>query len=300
MSEPGTAVERVEQGSAVALTDRDIKSIEFQARTIAVLDNRIKKIKDPEERKETAIGLAITLYNYGLPITVTNAKKLHLIRGEVMESAQLLIGLLAARGHEIRVIEEGDERAVVRGWRHGAGEPHSVTYTIDQARRSGALDEWVERWSKSGSDFKLEEKLVIRRDGEDYGERPLPQWAEEQIKRGRVKSFEAWASYRSDMLVNRAIRRLAKRMGGDALLGVGALEDDEPGERVSPPLPPQAETPTQEEDDDIEDAVVVGEEEDEEPADEPEPATDEEPPPPPPPTDEPAGYKPDDPQRPFL
>jgi hypothetical protein len=256
-----TDVERYEPRTPGVLTEREMHSIEFSARSIAALDPRMKAITDVTERKEAAIALAITLHNLGLPVTVLNAKKIHMIQGDVMESAQLLIGLLEARGHEVRVVEEGDERAVVRGWRHGGGEPHQVIYTVDQARRSHALDEWVEKWTKDqGGKWRLEAKLIIRVDGEVVNA-PWPKWAEEQIARGRVKRFDAWHDYRSDMLVNRAVRRLAKRMGGDALLGVGLSDEDEAGERIDPPAPSRSapETPSDDEthDDDIVDAELV-------------------------------------------
>jgi len=282
MSEASAAVERYREPQTVAvLDDRAMKSIEFQAKTIYYLDNRLKNIQSVEERKGKAVALAITLYNLGLPITAPNAKKLHLIGDEVMESAQLLIGLLAKNGHEIRVVEEGEHRAVVRGWRYGAGEPHEVTYTVDQAKRSGALDEWVERWENTQNGKRYcAEKLVLRVDGAPATDGELPDWAAKQVKDGRVKRNEAWFRYRSDMLVNRAIRRLAKRMGGDALLGVGAVDEDEPlAERVDPPV-----VEAEPERDDIVDAEVV--EPDDEPA-----------------AQAPVGEKlfdDDDPQRPFA
>lgn len=261
------AVERYEDRAPALIDERTQKSIEYQARALAILDNRLKGIADADERRETAIGLAITLHNYHLPITPTNGKKFHLINGEWSESAQLLVGLLEMHGHEVRVVEEGEERAVVRGWRHGRGMPHEVTYTYEQARRSHAFDEWVEQWEQKNGKWRKVDSLVIAIDGEEVN-RPLPQWAEQQVARGRVKRNEAWFSWRSDMYINRAVRRLAKRMGADALLGVGiALDDDEPAERESPPPAPRPESSPQPEED-IEDAEVVAE-----PAAEPAPST---------------------------
>jgi hypothetical protein len=216
----GQAVEQYQEPAAVALTDREMRSIEFQARAIIALDKRVGG------DKEKGLALAITLYSLGLPVTITNAKKLHLIGDEVVESAQLLVGLLAMHGHEVRVVEEGDERAVVRGRRHGAGEPHEVTYTIEQARSSGALDEWVEKWetTSNGKKYPVRHYLVFEGLPNDQA---APEWAQTLINRGQVKRLDAWHRYTSDMLVNRALRRLAKRMGGDALLGVGGPEWEE-------------------------------------------------------------------------
>lgn len=291
MTDTGTAVERYHDRSPGLLTEQDQKSIEYQARAIAVLDSRLKG----DDAKQKSIALAVTLFNYGLPITVTNAKKLHLIGGEVMESAQLLVGLMERSGHEIRVVEEGDTRAVVRGWRFGAGEPHEVVYTIEQARRSGALDEWVERWENTNSGKRFcAEKLVLKTDGVVVErDTPLPAWAKKEIETGRVKRFEAWHSYRSDMLVNRAIRRLAKRMGGDSLLGV--IEDDEQSDRPVRSDPPVEPRRDEVDHDDIVDAELVGDHDqvdDDTPIDvvPPQPETGEQPP---------LGYDDTDPQRPF-
>lgn len=222
------AVER-HQGpaAAVVFSDREMKSIEFQARAIIALDKRING------DKELGLALAITMYSLGIPVTITNAKKLHIINGEVVESSQLLVGLLAMHGHEVRVIEEGDECAVVEGRRHGVGDPHRVTYTIDQARRSGALDEWVEKWAATSSGKKYPQRHYLVFEGEPNPAAAEP-WAKELIAKHDIKRMDAWHKFRSDMLVNRAIRRLAKRMGGDALLGVGGpLDDSEP----RPPAP---------------------------------------------------------------
>jgi hypothetical protein len=254
---PSTAVERYDQPrGAVALSDRDMRSIEFQARTIAFLDPRIKS-RPPEERDAIGIAMAITLYNYGLPITVTNGKKLHLIKDEPVESAQLLIGLLEMAGHEVRPVEMTDERCTLHGWRHGTGRPYEMTYTVEQAVESGALDEWVEKWSKNGDRWKLDERITIRRAGVDLNT-PWPDWAAEQVAAGRVKRNDAWWNYRADMLGNRCARRLAKWMGSDALLGVGLgpLSEDEP--RLDP-QPPDGERyrPADVDEDDFDPSIEV-------------------------------------------
>lgn len=263
MSDQSTAVERYEQprGGAVALTDRDMKSIGFQSQAIAFLDPRLKDMK-PDEKKQAALGLAITLYNYRLPITVTNAKKLHLIQGEPVESGQLLVGLLEMAGHEIRPVVTSDERCTLRGWRHGTGEPYEVTYTIEQARTSGALDEWVENWqqTQSGKRF-MAGKFVVSVDGVPTTDE-VPDWAAKAIAAGKVKRKDAWFLYRSDMLAARCIRRLAKWMGADALLGAGSPVDSgyvtDEDERLDPPLRTGGPDEDQD-DDDVVDAELVDE-----------------------------------------
>ena len=73
MTDPTAALERASAARSIDLADERVqRSIEFQARALAALDKRIADIKDNEERKRVAVGLAITLHNYGLPITPTN------------------------------------------------------------------------------------------------------------------------------------------------------------------------------------------------------------------------------------
>lgn len=228
----GQAVDRYQAPPAPAeLTDREMSAIEWQAQAITTLDQRVKG------DKAKGLALAITLYSLGVPVTITNAKKLHLINGEAFESAQLLLGLLTMHGHDVRVVEESEERAVVRGRRFGQGEPHEATYTIDRARRSGALDEWVQRkYRNQGDNYDRTEKITVAVDGSPVPG-PHPDWVAKQIEAGKVFRNDYWFKYREDALLNRAIRRLAKRMGADAMLGVGGpLDEDErpPAHRVEP------------------------------------------------------------------
>lgn len=258
MTDQSTAVERYQEprGGAVALSDRDMASITFQSQAIAFLDPRLKDMS-PDQKKQTSIALAITLYNYGLPITVTNGKKLHLIQGEPVESAQLLIGLLEMAGHEVRPVEISEHRCVLRGWRHGRGQPYEMTYTVEQARASHALDEWVEKWEKTSNGKNFATRCTVSVDGVPVED--LPDWARQLIAAGKVKRKDAWFDYRSDMLANRCIRRLSKWMGADALLGAGGrIDDDEvvEGERIDPPFRPAEEEPS---DDGITDAEIVEE-----------------------------------------
>jgi hypothetical protein len=232
-STPSTALERHEprhQAPAI-LDERAQASLRFRARSLAALDSRISKIDDPADREKMAVGLAITLDSLGLSIDPIQARKLHLIGGDWTPSAQLMVELVQRRGHDIIPVAMTRERAVFRGRRFGQGEPITIEYSIDDARESGALDEWVELWEKGGNGKNyLAGRHVLAVDGEPTGTE-APDWARKLIAAGKVKRNEAWFKYRIDMLANRCVKRLAKWMAADALNGYGpvafgGLDDD--------------------------------------------------------------------------
>lgn len=230
----GQALER-HQGAGVALVpnEQERAGIEFNAKAIYAMDSRLKGRSDA---KDLAFGLAVTLWNYGMPGTVINAKKLHLIpagkdKVNIFESAQMLLGVLTMHGHDVWFVEETEDRVVLRGRRFGQGRTHEVAYDADRARKSGALDEWVERKVKQpGDQWETTEKFVLATDGV-AAPGPFPEWAQKLVDARRVKRNDYWWSYRVDALGNRAIRRMAKRLGADALLGVSAPD---PGDRIEP------------------------------------------------------------------
>ena len=151
----GQAVERHQgpggTGIALAPNEQERAGIEFNARAIYALDSRLKGRADA---KDLAFGLAVTLWNYGVPGTVVNAKKLHLIpagkdKVDVFESAQLLLGLLTLNGHDVWFVEETEQRVVLHGRRFGQGRTHEVVYDAERARGSGALDRKSTRLNSS-------------------------------------------------------------------------------------------------------------------------------------------------------
>lgn len=233
----GKALERhdAHPGAGIALVpgEREMAGIEFNARAIAALDSRLKGKPDA---KEMAFGLAVTLWNYGLPGTVVNAKKLHLIpagkdKVDVFESAQLLLGLLTLHGHDVWFVEETEQRVVVRGRRFGEGRVHEVVYDIDRARKSGALDGWVERkYRNPGDNYDRTEKWTVAVDGVMLPG-PFPDWVPKQLEQGRILYNDYWRKHLVDAMGNRAIRRMAKRLGADALLGISAPD---PTDRIEP------------------------------------------------------------------
>lgn len=224
----GQALERHQESRVAPLpSEQEMRGIEFNARAIVALDSRLKGRPDA---REIGFGLAVTLWNYGVPGTVVNAKKLHLIPAgkdklDVFESAQLLLGLLTMHGHDVWFVEETDERVVLRGRRFGQGRTHEVVYDAERARKSGALDEWVQRRTKlPGDQWETTEKYTVAVDGQ-LVPGPFPDWVQKAVAEGRVRRNDYWFHHRIDALGNRAIRRLAKRLGADALLGMGEPAD---------------------------------------------------------------------------
>lgn len=222
--QPTTALERHQpRAQAPAILDeRAQASLRFRARSLAALDSRISKQKDPETRERMAVGLAITLDSLGLSIDPIQARKLHLISGDWTPSAQLMVELVQRRGHDIVPVTMTRERAVFRGRRFGTGDPIEIEYSIEDARESGALDEWVEKWEDGQNGRYLAGKFAVSTDGVPTGEEP-PDWAKPLIAKGRTKKNEAWFKYRIDMLANRCVKRLSKWMAADALNGYGPV-----------------------------------------------------------------------------
>lgn len=231
----GQALERHQATTPALPTEREMHALEYQARAIAALDHRLKPMSR-EDRQEMALGLAVTLWSYGLPPTVVAAKHLHLIPAgkgglDIFPGAQLLLGLLAKHGIEIRVTSNTEDLAAIKGRRPGEEHWHEVTYDTAKARRSHALDEWVERkYRAPGDQYDRKERCVVSVDGVPT-DKPLPEWAAKELEAGRISRNDYWSNHRSDALLNRAIRRLAKLVGADALLGVSAPD---PGDRIEP------------------------------------------------------------------
>jgi hypothetical protein len=175
----------------------------------------------------------------GIPLT-TSLQQIDVIEGKPSPSAQLRVALIRRAGHEIRWGETSDQRAVIFGRRREyRGDPAGwvrVEWTIDQARRAGLLDLWVEKWKNEAGQgakpkWKLEARLTIKRGDDggfvtaDLGE-PLPEWARQQVRDGRIKSKDNWQKWTPDMLRARAATTLSRMEFSDVLAALGMPEDD--------------------------------------------------------------------------
>lgn len=84
-------------------------------------------------------------------------RHLHIVKGKVGMSAELMRAKIFEAGHDIRYVETTDTRCVVEGRRRGS--PHDapwtrVTFTADQAKRMGI--------TLSGGAYTPEDKLLAR------------------------------------------------------------------------------------------------------------------------------------------
>jgi hypothetical protein len=198
------------------------------------------------------------------------------INGRIEPSAQVRVGVAMAHGHEVEPDETTSERCTIAVRRRGSDRWQRLTYTIADAERAGALDEWVERWVKTDRGKNYKETYVVScRCGRHQGI-PEPQWAAKERDAGRVKRKDAWWQFPDDMLYAAAARRATKRFTPDAFLQIDppdlAADGDElvehPGDYGEPDVHERAGAAAAgpEGDDEIADAEVV------EPAVEPEPA----------------------------
>lgn len=232
-----------------------------------------------EETQANVEAVGLTLATYGSQLNAQNVNMFDQIppgSGQMVPRTQLLMALVSElTGDEIWSDETNDaQSATVYLRRQDTGRVHKATYTIEQARRSHALDFWFARWEKSSSGKSyIAEKVVIGTDeAEVYSSRDSwPSWA-----KGEPQCNPAWHHFREDMLERRAFKRVIKV--GRPGITAGVLAFDRPG--VLPPPPGATITVNMDFDDDAP-ALGTGESEwdADGPAEHPEIATDPVPPP---------------------
>lgn len=225
-----TALDRVEQaGTAVdvpAAEQRRLAALYKQCASLAKSDLVPKALQNKPDNV-----FALALYGEQFGLTPIHAiQRIYIIQGTFEPKAEVLAGVIMRAGHELRWDEVSSERCTVSIRRAGTDYWQSTTWTIDQAKKAGLLDVWVERWVKSdGRNFK--EVCVV---GDDNGiftadERqrralgPVPEWAQALVDAGKMVRKDPWFQFPDDMLAAKALRRGGKRIVGDALLG---LSDD--------------------------------------------------------------------------
>lgn len=179
---------------------------------------------------------------------VQSLSEIHVIEGRPSPSAQLRLSLIRRHGHEARFLETSDEKAVIQGRRaEDARDPNGwvvVSWTIEQARKAGLVDRWVEKrvqdgtWPNGDKKWKIEKFLV----GDDRGifdearrrelglPVALPEWAATELEAGKVKTKDNWQKYPADMLRARAASALFRMHFGDVALAAG-VDDLTPEER---------------------------------------------------------------------
>lgn len=201
--------------------DRALDRLMARAKIIAKVPGLRKEIAD---KPEAVAGIMLSLEGYGLPTTIPGINNsFDWIDGQAVLSAHAYQALAARAGYQIIPVERSSERAVARV-RHGNDEPVVVEYTIAEAKASRRLDEWVENWQTTKDGKKYAVRFVFRVDGEKVHE-PWPEWVEKLIREQRVKRYEAWWSYRTDMLWKSAAKRAIKVACPHVLLGAESSDD---------------------------------------------------------------------------
>jgi len=196
----------------------------------------------------------------GVPF-IASMKQIHVIEASPSPSAQLQLSLIHRAGHKARFIESSRERAVMRGRQRDddPADPKSwveVEWSEEDAREAHLLDEWVERWQKTDGGKNYKEVVRLRRDGDRYvpaefGATEIPEWAQKEIRYGKVKRKDNWWNYRRDMLRARCASTFCRMVCPEVLLGMDPHTAEERGFDVGQDL----DEPVV--DDDITDAELV-------------------------------------------
>jgi hypothetical protein len=207
MTNTGSAVEpHVPAGAAPAALD-----FGEMLRRAKVLANT-ELVPKPLQGKPEAIVLVGALgAELGVPF-VASLSDIHVIEGRPSPSAQLRLALIRRAGHDARFVETSSTKAIIEGRRADSDRWTRVEWTIDDARRAGLLDRWVEQWKSSSGGKRYAEKVTV---GDDSGiftdeERarralgPLPEWATKAVASGEVKAKDNWVKYPAEMLRARA------------------------------------------------------------------------------------------------
>lgn len=259
-----TAVARYQGQAAVAdaQVGQELARLEAQANIIARTPGLKKGIKvdgDAEATRANVMAICLSSLSYGIQPNLTNINQWDVIEGQAVPSTQLMQGMVTAlTGHRLSVTGD-DESATAVLQRNDTGERHEETYTVEMARRSGALDVAVEQWEKAqgSGKFYLNERVVL---GYDLAEvqapgAPRPEWAQHGPN-SRLKYNPAWHLYRSDMLKRRAVRRAIRFGAPEIAAGVVAPRQlPEPEWSTAPTIRPTWDIDS----DEVEDSVALNE-----------------------------------------
>jgi len=234
------------------------------------------KIIDPDA---TALGVELVALKgaaLGLePAIAIDA--FNVIDGSVVPTAKTVLAAVEKAGYRVWWPEYSSERVTVAARMPGGGpdEVTRVTFTMDDARRAGLLDEWFERWEPADSGKSYKNRWVVGSSDDP------PAWVKKLQAEGvKPTRRENWWKWPIDMLVARVSVRLGRllatfEMSGGIRVAVEALEQAEKAEDFDSPVPASA--PRNDEypvvadvHGEIADAELVPEQEP--PASEPEPA----------------------------
>lgn len=189
-------------------------------RRAAVLAKTDLVPKAYQGKPEAIVLVGVWGAEHGIPLA-TAIQEVHIIEGRPSPSAQLRLALIRAAGHEAHFVESSTQRAVIKGRRREyRGDPGAwveVTWTIDDARRAGLLNCWVERWVNN-----RKETVVVGDDEGLHDPTKFPEWAQKAFHAGDIREKDNWRRYPAEMLRARAASNLARMEFSDVLLAVGA------------------------------------------------------------------------------
>lgn len=219
-------------------SERSLKILELEANRIArsaLVPDAIRKSETPTEDL-MLVGLT------GQALGVTNlamaVKHIHPIDGKTATSAALDMGVAEVRcGAVWTIVELSDERCVLRGRRrdYPASWPDIVIkFDVTDAMKAGLLDvTWTlwkknqngksypaERWTERGWEWD-DPDLRVGGHWVDNRKNP-PSWAKADNRDAKRSMREPWWKHRQAMLLARAMKLLAKPLGGAALVGLSA------------------------------------------------------------------------------
>lgn len=185
--------------------------------------------KPLQGKPEAIVVIGVWGAEHGVPL-MTAIQEVHVIENRPSPSAQLRLALIRRAGHEVRFVESDAGRAVLRARRREyARDPEAwvtVTYTIDDARRAGLLDVWVEQWES-----RRPVRVVVGDDraltGPPTG---APEWAAKAFAAGDVRRKDNWHKYPADMLRARAASVMSRMEFSDVMAALG-VDDHTPEER---------------------------------------------------------------------
>lgn len=185
------------------------------------LKKGIKVEGDAAATRANVLAICLTSLSYGIEPNLANVNSWDVIEGVAVPSTQLMQGMVGAlTGHRLQVT--GDETSATATLRRTDGDVHTETYTVEQARKSGALDCAYERWdSTNGGKRFLAERVVIAYDLDEARAAAPPEWARKGPN-SRLKYNPAWHLYRADMLKRRATRRAIRFGAPEVAAGIVA------------------------------------------------------------------------------
>lgn len=248
--------------------DRHLARLQAEAAIIAKAPGLKAEIAGKPDAV-AAICLSLDAYGFRPTIPAVNMA-FDWILGRAEPSTRFYVAL--ARHHGWRLAEKQPttrDLAVAIATKPGE-EPIERRWTIEDAIESHRLDAWVEDWrtaQQSGKRYAV--TYVVRINGVAetwYGDLrgPLPDRLPEWVVKAlddpsRIKRYDAWWNYRTDMMLKSALKRAAIAAIPDVILGAPAEHEfDSPAPARGRPTAGES---SSEPDDDIADAEIVDDDE---------------------------------------